>query len=89
MQIAQKKEEVNPPMLVFNVDGTIDHKTLTKDPTVEEIQALLHGAFEIADQDLVYYYLIDEEGLLKDLPQNPRYKDWVGTVIAIPRRWFH
>lgn len=78
---------MNDPMLIYRVDGTIEDRVLTQKIPIEECWEIMGGYLEKFKEDSIYLYFADEEGLMKGLPLNPNF-DVVGTVMAIPKRWF-
>ena len=79
--------EPNDVLIYVDIDGD--------DTTLEELQRLVGGYIEVypSDNDK-YYYLVDEEGLLKRRPFNkPAYEllgiEAVGPVVLVPKEYFH
>jgi hypothetical protein len=88
MKIAKKDLDSNPPLIIYEVDGTIETKTLTKGLTIEEAIEIMGGYLEKFQEDLIYFYFADEDGLSKELTLNKNFPSIVGKVLAIPKEHF-
>ncbi len=79
--------EPNDVLIYVDIDGD--------DTTLKELQRLVGGYIEVYPSDSdYYYYLVDEEGLLKNKPYNqPAYDllsiEAVGPVVLVPKEYFH
>lgn len=79
--------EPNDVLIYVDIDGD--------EATLKELQTLVGGYIEMypSDNDQ-YYYLVDEEGLLKKKPFNQSAYDLlgieaVGPVVLVPKEYFH
>lgn len=79
--------EPNNVLIYVDIDGD--------EATLEELQRLVGGYIEVypSDNDH-YYYLVDEEGLLKNKPYNQYAEDLlgieaVGPVVLVPKEYFN
>ena len=85
----------NKTMLVVEPNNTLIYIDIdNENVTLEELQRLVDGYIEIyPSNNKYYYYIVDEEGLLKNKPFNLLAKeliniDAVGTVVMIPKEFF-
>ena len=79
--------EPNDALIYIDIDGDTT--------TLEELQRLVGGYIEVYPSDSDnYYYLVDEEGLLKRKPFNHTANELlgieaVGPVVLVPKEYFH
>lgn len=56
--------------------------------SLEELQSLVDGYIQLVDYTDKYYLVVNEDGLLKDLPRNPfvfGMQSFVGNVAMIEK----
>jgi len=64
---------------IFRTDGTTEDVAMTE---LSHFQTAVGGYIEVADRDDEgNFILVNEEGLMRGLPSNPFYAQYVGNVV--------
>ena len=67
----------------FPVEGVPYKKTLNKDDLLSQLQSLVGGYIEIVRLSHGKVLVVNEEGLLENLPTNPHWPRLVGNVVLM------
>jgi hypothetical protein len=67
----------------FPIKGVPHKKSLSKDNLLKQLQALVGGYVEVVNLGYGKILLVNEEGLLENLPPNPHWPPMVGNIILM------
>lgn len=70
------------PYTIYRTDGEIDNLILPKPATLTELQEWVGGYIELTYLPDGRSAVVNEEGLLLKLSQNPHFPHYVGSVVA-------
>ena len=71
-------------MKIYKLDGTVQtvEYAVGDKPSLEELRQAIGGGYIEVIRDGPVVYVVDDEGLLKNLPRNPHFTRFVGDVIV-------
>ena len=81
-------------ILVLKTDNTIEMRSIDDELSLKQAQEIVEGYIELVPKrDPYFYYIVNEEGLLKELEENALAKRLfgmrlVGNLIVCPKNLF-
>jgi len=66
---------------IYRTDNAVEVRVTKKPLELEEMQKIVGGYIEMLAYGEELYAVVNEEGRIKRLPQNPFFPEFVGNVI--------